>query len=176
MMLLPHTVRASTHFILTDTAASRALLMCIRISAARIMPMRFTTISRTSTGVLSFTPCVSLRCASRLRRKFCSAIIPAAVCRYPRRNRTIHIIVQHSLFCQFPLILQPSGIRQNCRAEWPVSQSSEAHTESRFMRDNQGRGFFVTPDMTDLYRLMGVRRILCLSLTFFHADRYQCSR
>ncbi len=77
MMLLPHTVRASTLFILTDTAASRALLTCILISAARRTPMHFTTISRILTGALSFTPCVSLRYASRLQAEFCLPTNPA---------------------------------------------------------------------------------------------------
>ena len=45
-------------------------------SAARIMPMRFTTISLTSTGALSFTPCVSLRYASRLQAEFCLPTSP----------------------------------------------------------------------------------------------------
>lgn len=63
-------------FLLTDTAALLALLMCIRISAARRTPMHFTTISLTSTGALSFTPCVSLRYASRLQAGFCSPISP----------------------------------------------------------------------------------------------------
>ena len=50
----------------------------IRVSVVRRTPTRFPRISRTSTGAQPFTPCVLLRCASRLRRKFCSAIIQAA--------------------------------------------------------------------------------------------------
>lgn len=76
MMLLPLSVRASTLSILTDTAALLALLTCIRISAARRMPMRFPTISRTLTGAQPFTPCVSLRCASHLQAEFCSPTNP----------------------------------------------------------------------------------------------------
>lgn len=77
MMLLPHTVRASTLFILTDTAALQALQMYIHISAVRRTPTRFTTISRISTGALSFTRCVSLRYASRPQAGFCLPTSPA---------------------------------------------------------------------------------------------------
>ena len=46
-------------FILTATAALLALQMCIRISAARKMPMRSIIISRISTGGRPFIRCVS---------------------------------------------------------------------------------------------------------------------
>ena len=45
-------------FYIDGYAVLRALQMYILISAVQIMSMRFTTISQTSIGALSFTPCV----------------------------------------------------------------------------------------------------------------------
>ncbi len=72
------TVSCSTPIMWTATAAFPVLRIFTRISAALKTTMRSTTTSRTSTGAQPFTPCVSLRCASRLRRRSCSATIPAA--------------------------------------------------------------------------------------------------
>lgn len=117
MMLLPHTVRASTLSILMDIAVSRALRMYIRISAARKMTTPFIIISRTSTGVLSFTRCVLPRYTSRLQAEFCLHTSPAQPIDSSKSiiifviNNNWNIIVQSKNIC----LIQASTIHYSIR-------------------------------------------------------------